>query len=119
MPAHINLISTRPNTGAEFWWTSNDATIAGVRDQVLAVATQRNIPCTVTVSENQLTCVTQYVVESQDDWQGFIAAVTAAVPALAPSRNSYYNSNSHTLKFEARRVDTGELIKEVTIFPQQ
>lgn len=118
MPAHVNLISTRTNTNADFWWTTNDATIANFRDQILAVANQMNIPCTITVSENQLVCTTQYVVENEAQWQQFIGAVTSSVAGLAPARNSYYNANGHTLKLEARATDTGNLIKEVNVFPQ-
>lgn len=118
MPAQVNLISTRPNTNAEFWWTTNDQSITNLRNQVLAVATQMNIPSTITVSENQLVCTTQYILESEEQWQQFTGALASTVTGLVPARNSYYAANGHTLRLEARAPDTGNIIKQINIFPQ-
>lgn len=118
MSAQVNLISTRPNTNAEFWWTTTDQSVSNLRNQVLAVATQMNIPNTVTVSENQLVCTTQYVLESEAQWQQFTSAISGAVPGLVAARNGYYAANGHTLKLEAVDPAAGTLLKEINIFPQ-
>ena len=115
MAAYVDIITTRPDTTAEFWWTNTDATIAGHRASVVNIASQRNLPVTLTVSPDGLTAKIRYTVADETEWQQFTMAVNAGAPAVAAARNAYHQANGHGLKIEVTDTDTNQLVREITL----
>ena len=115
MAAYVDIITTRPNTTADFWWTNTDATIVGYRASIVSIAEQRNLPVTLTVSPDGLTAKVRYTVADETEWQQFTMAVNAGAPAVAAARNAYHQSNNHSLKIEVTDTDTNQLVREITI----
>lgn len=119
MAAYVNLVSTRTNTDADFWWTTSDTAAANLRGQILALAEQMNIPYTgVFPGADQLTCVAQFIPDSEEQWQQFTNAINSSIPGLAAARNGYYADHGHTYKLQVRNLENRHLIREVNIFPQ-
>jgi hypothetical protein len=115
MAAIVKLITTRDNTNTEFWWTTTDPAVASLRNAALAVANQMNIPNEIAVSADELSCSIAYSVDSEQQWQDFVAAVAASQPTLSDARNAYHTNAGHTLKLEARIPETKKRIRDITI----
>jgi len=111
----VKLISTRPNATKDFWWTSNEASIKALRDSVVALANQMNIPNDVTVSPDGLTCTATYTVDSEQTWQNFVTALASNVPTLVATRNAYYASNGHKLTLEVSNAETNEVLRVINV----
>lgn len=111
----INMISTRPNTNTDFWWTTTDPTIVSQRNSLSALFTENNVPSELTVSSNGLTCTMSYSV-AEGQWATIVGESKTRIPNLGQNRKSYHNTNNHTFKLEVRS-ETGDLVQEVRIVP--
>jgi hypothetical protein len=116
MPAQINMISTRPNTNADFWWTTTDPTVVSIRNGVAAVFQENNVPSVQTISSDGLTCTMTYTVEQEGAWATLVGQTKTREPNIITNRRGYHEANNHTLKLEVRGPDN-ELIKEVQVVP--
>jgi len=116
MPAQINMISTRPNTNADFWWTTTDPTVVSIRNGVAAVFEESNIPSVQTISSDGLTCTMSYTVEQEGQWVSIVSETKIRQPNIIANRRGYHEANNHTLKLEVRGPES-ELIKEVQVVP--
>jgi len=79
MSAFIKFNSTRPNTNADFWWTTSDPAITAIRDQVTALAQQANIPYEVVIAPDSLSLTAQFTTESREQWQNFVGNLSSAI----------------------------------------
>lgn len=114
MPAQINMISTRPNTNVDFWWTTTDPTVVSIRNDVAAVFEENSIPSALTVSGDGLTCTMSYTIEQQGGWTLLVDQTKIRQPNISTNRQGYHRTNNHALKIEVISP-TGELLREVQI----
>ena len=116
MPAQINMISTRPNTNADFWWTTTDPTVVSIRNNVAAIFEENSVPSTLTTSSDGLTVTMTYSIEQPGGWALLVDQTKTRTPSLAQNRRGYHETNNHTLKLEVIAL-TGERLQEVQIVP--
>jgi hypothetical protein len=116
MLAHIKLISVRPNTNTDFWWTTTNPTVVSVRNDVAAVFASNNVSSVLTVSDDALTCTMTYDITQEGQWPDLVNQTKALVPNLAQNRRGYHEANNHTFKLEIIST-AGDVIQEVQIVP--
>lgn len=116
MPAYINMTSSRLNTNADFWWTTTDPTVVSIRNSVAAVFEENNVPSTLTISDDGLTCTMSYAVEQQGSWALLVNQTKTRVPGLAQNRRSYHETNNHLLALKVISP-TGDTLQEVQVVP--
>ena len=116
MPAQINMISTRPNTNADFWWTTTDPTVVSIRNGVAAVFEENNVPSVQTISSDGLTCTMSYTTAQEGQWVTLVGETKTRQPNIIANRRGYHEANNHTLKLEVRGPE-GELLREVQVVP--
>jgi hypothetical protein len=116
MSAQANMISTRSDTNADFWWNTTDPTVVSVRNDLAALFQENNVPSVLTVSSDGLTCTMSYTVENQGQWESIVGESLTRIPNIASNRKGYHTANNHTFKLEIRSSE-GDLLKEVQIIP--
>lgn len=114
MSVQINMISTRSNTNADFWWNTTDPTVVSIRNDLAALFQENSVPSVLTVSSDGLTCTMSYTVEDQLQWQNIVNESITRVPNIASNRKGYHTTNNHTFKLESRSPE-GDLLHEKQI----
>ncbi len=116
MSANIKFVTTRTNTNTDFWWTTTDPAVVALRNAASEIADQMNIPRETFISPDQLTYTVSYLVNDETHWQQLAAAVTASIPAMTSTRNSYHTAAGHSLKLEVRLAEPDDqLLQDFTI----
>jgi hypothetical protein len=112
----VNMISTRSNTNADFWWNTTDPTVVSIRNDLAALFQENNVPTALAVSGDGLTCTMSYSMSEDGQWATIVAQSGQRIPNIAQNRKGYHVTNNHTFKLEVRDAQ-GDLIQEVQIIP--
>ena len=110
------MISTRPNTNTDFWWTTTNPAVVSDRNNLAALFEENDVLSEQTISSDGLTCTKTYTVENQSQWATLVAESRIRIPNIGQNRRGYHSANNHTFKLEVR-AETGELLQEVQIIP--
>lgn len=94
----IKFTMLRPDTTTEFWWLSPEA--ASDCGLIKDLVTSINIPHNMYKSEDELTYISEFAPELEDQWLLFMSLLKHNHPEILENRNLYMTKNSHSLTME-------------------
>jgi hypothetical protein len=120
MSLEIRFYAERPNTNVDFWWDSQDEEIIEFCNFILEVANSLGITHSTAKSEDGLSMISTFTVNSKDDWtehsrllgEGKIleSGKILSMQSMVNKRYQYFTNANHTLTTELFDNSTNESI---------
>jgi len=120
MSFEIRFYAERPNTDVDFWWDSQDEEIIEFCNFILEVANSLGITHRTAKSEDGLSMISTFTVNSKDDWtehsrllgEGKIleSGKILSMQSMVNKRYQYFTNANHTLTTELFDNSTNESI---------
>jgi hypothetical protein len=120
MSLEIRFYAERPNTDVDFWWDSQDEEIIEFCNFILEVANSLGITHSTAKSEDGLSMISTFTVNSKDDWtehsrllgEGKIleSGKILSMQSMVNKRYQYFTNANHTLTTELFDNSTNESI---------
>lgn len=108
----IKFTMSRFDTTTEFWWLS--AETASDCELIKELVVSINIPHNMYKSEDELSYISEFTPELEDQWLLFMSLLKNNHPEILEKRNLYMVKNNHLLSMEITNnlgdVQTTQLI---------